>query len=89
MNVKAFVLIETEIGKTNQVMKTLQEIDSLQTVDAVTGPYDIIALLEKEDLLGLGKIITEKIHCMECVRRVVTCVCPCASVPSKIQMLSK
>ena len=46
MVAKAFVLIETAVGKTREVCSGLQRLDAVKSVDAVTGPYDIIITIE-------------------------------------------
>ena len=46
MATKAYVLIETAVGKSREVAESLKGIPGMQAVDAVTGPYDIIAVLE-------------------------------------------
>ena len=46
MAAKAFVLIETEVGKTKDVIAALQKLKGVVSVDTVTGPYDIIAILQ-------------------------------------------
>jgi DNA-binding Lrp family transcriptional regulator len=43
---KAFVLIETEVGKTKEVVSALGKLKGVLSVDTVTGPYDIIAVLQ-------------------------------------------
>ena len=45
MLAKAFVLIETAVGKTKEVVSILKKMEGLKSVDTVTGPYDIIAVL--------------------------------------------
>jgi DNA-binding Lrp family transcriptional regulator len=71
---KAFVLVETEIGKTKEVVSILNKIGGLKSVDTVTGPYDIIATIEAEDLNKIGDLITGKIHVIEGIARTVTCL---------------
>ncbi|UCG55492.1 MAG: Lrp/AsnC ligand binding domain-containing protein [Dehalococcoidia bacterium] len=71
---KAFVLIETAVGKTTEVVSILNKIDSLTSVDIVTGPYDIIAVIEAEDLNRIGEVITGKIHAIKGIARTVTCL---------------
>ena len=44
------------------------------SVDAVTGPYDVIALLESEDLDTLGQAITDGIQRVDGVQRTNTCL---------------
>ncbi len=74
MSAKAFVLIETAVGKTKEVVSILNKIEDLKSVDTVTGPYDIIAVLEAEDLNKIGDLITGKIHAIEGITRTVTCL---------------
>lgn len=74
MLAKAFVLIETDVGKTKEVVSILKKMEGLKSVDTVTGPYDIIAVLEAEDLNKIGDIITGKIHAIKGISRTVTCL---------------
>ena len=44
------------------------------SVDAVTGPYDAIAVVQGETLNEIGDLITAKIHPTRGVSRTVTCL---------------
>ena len=74
MSAKAFVLIETAVGKTKDVVSVLNKLEGLKSVDTVTGPYDIIAVIEAENLNDIGDLITDKIHITEGIARTVTCL---------------
>lgn len=74
MAAKAFVLIETAVGKTKEVINILNKSEGIKTVDAVTGPYDIIAVVEGEDLNTIGNMVTNRIHPIPGVNRTVTCL---------------
>jgi DNA-binding Lrp family transcriptional regulator len=74
MSAKAFVLIETAVGKTKDVISALQKTAGMKSVDAVTGPYDIIAVIEEDDLNAVGNLVTTKVHPIEGVTRTVTCL---------------
>ncbi len=74
MAAKAFVLIETAVGKTKDVVSTLNKMEGLTSVNTVTGPYDIIAIIEGEALQDIGMIVTEKIHPVAGISRTVTCL---------------
>lgn len=74
MAAKAFVLIETGIGKTKEVISILEKLDGIQSVDTVTGPYDMIAVVEADNLSNIGDIITGKIHIIDGISRTVTCL---------------
>ena len=74
MAAKAFVLIETAVGKNKEVTTALRELDGVKSVDTVTGPYDIIALIEGETLNDIGDLVTKKIHPTPGITRTVTCL---------------
>ena len=59
---KAFVLIETAVGTTNTVVNNLRAVEGVASVDAVVGPYDVIAVLEAQDVNTIGELVTNKIH---------------------------
>jgi len=71
---KAFVLIETEVGKTRDVLIALQKLKGVLSVDTVTGPYDIIAILQGDSLNDIGDLVTGKIHPVPGISRTVTCL---------------
>ncbi len=74
MAAKAYILIETEVGKVKDVSAALIPIEGIASVDTVTGPYDIIAILERESLNDIGDLITGKIHPIPGITRTVTCL---------------
>jgi len=74
MAAKAFVLIETAVGRTKEVATALRRLKGVKSVDPVTGPYDVIAIIEAETLNDIGDIVTEKIHPTAGISRTVTCL---------------
>ena len=74
MTTKAFILIETAVGKTREVVTAMEGLDGIVSVDVVTGPYDIIAVMEAETLGSIGDIVTGKIHTIGGIQRTVTCL---------------
>ena len=74
MGTKAYLLVETAVGKTRDVANTLRALDGIASVDVVTGPYDIIAVISGADMSVVGNIVTEHIHTVPGVVRTVTCV---------------
>ena len=74
MVAKAFVLVETAMGKNKDVVSALRKIKGMKSVDTVTGPYDVIAVIEADTLNEIGDIITSKIHAVEGISRTVTCL---------------
>ncbi len=74
MATKAYLLVETAVGKTREVAATLTGLPGVATVDVVTGPYDIIAMISAEDISVVGELVTGRIHTVNGVVRTVTCV---------------
>jgi len=74
MTAMAFVLIETAVGRTKEVVGILKKIKGVKSVHTVTGPYDIIAQIEAENLNEIGDLITGKIHDISGISRTVTCL---------------
>jgi DNA-binding Lrp family transcriptional regulator len=59
---KAYVLIETQVGKRNDIVEAICGMKGVISVDAVTGPYDAIAVIQGETLNEIGDLITAKVH---------------------------
>ena len=74
MDAKAFVLIETAVGKNRGVVTAVGKLKGVISVDAVTGPYDVIAVIQGETLNEIGDLVTGKIHPIPGISRTVTCL---------------
>ena len=74
MAAKAFVLIETVVGKNKEVVAALMQLKGMKSVDTVTGPYDVIAIVEGDTLNDIGDLVTGKIHPITGISRTVTCL---------------
>lgn len=78
MAVKAFVLIEVAAGKSRAVVAGItaiqQERKEIQSVDSVTGPYDVIAVVEGLDVNAIGDLVNKNIQSVHGIVRTVTCL---------------
>ena len=74
MPTKAYILIETSVGKSREVAETLKALDGVLSVDAVTGPFDIIAVVNAPDLNAVGNLVTSQIHTINGLTRTTTCL---------------
>jgi DNA-binding Lrp family transcriptional regulator len=74
MAAKAFILIETAVGKTQEVLSSLQKVEGINSADPVTGPYDLIVVAEGVDLNAIGNLVAGKIHPIPGITRTVTCL---------------
>ena len=70
----AYILLETAPGTIRDVANMLREIEELHTVDLVTGPHDIIAVLDIPDMDSLGDLLAEKVRTIPGVVRTTTCL---------------
>ena len=78
MAVRGYVLVETEVGRTQAVGREMRGLQpsaaKVLAGDTVTGPFDVIVQLEADDLDLLGRCITEDIQCVPGVQRTTTCL---------------
>jgi DNA-binding Lrp family transcriptional regulator len=71
---KVYVLVQTAVGKNRDVAMALKAVPGLVSVDIVTGPYDIIAVMNAKSLAEVGELITEQVHPIPGITRTVTCL---------------
>ena len=74
MATKAYILIETKVGKMKDVAAELRSLEAVESLDQVTGPYDIIAVVAASDLNAVGDMVTGEIHTIDGIARTVTCL---------------
>ena len=74
MSTQAFVLIDVMVGKTKEILKALLGVEGVKSAHAVTGPHDIIALVEGENLKNLGEVVLSQIRGVKGVIRTLTCM---------------
>ncbi|MEO0097521.1 MAG: Lrp/AsnC ligand binding domain-containing protein [candidate division WOR-3 bacterium] len=70
---EAYILINVGAGKARYVYEELSKIKEITHVDAIAGPFDIIATIKAPDFNTIGKIVIEKIQNISGVERTLTC----------------
>jgi DNA-binding Lrp family transcriptional regulator len=73
MDVSAYILIQTEVGKAAQVASAVANIDGVVAAEDVTGPYDVIARAEAASVDELGKMVVSKVQMIDGITRTLTC----------------
>ncbi|MGQ0616514.1 MAG: Lrp/AsnC ligand binding domain-containing protein [Acidimicrobiia bacterium] len=73
MDVSAYILIQTEVGKAAFVAEEVGNIDGVVTADDVTGPYDVIARAEANSVDELGKMVVSRVQMIDGITRTLTC----------------
>jgi len=74
MVVKAFVLIQVQLGKARSVAKAIANVRGVKMVHAVTGMYDVIAYLELQDMDSLSTFVVKKVQTVKGVERTHTAI---------------
>ena len=73
MQKKAFVLINTAQGKAKEVSTSIKQTEAVKSVHVVTGPYDVVAVVEAKDFTEMGNIVTSKIAHIPGIDRWTVC----------------
>ena len=72
MSVEAFVFIECEHAKSREVQEKILKIAGVKEARIVTGPYDLIAVVEASNFKVLGDVVMSKIQSLKFVKRTLT-----------------
>ena len=74
MAARAYILIEVEVGRANQVADALRSIQGVKYADVITGVHDLIACVEAADMSGVAELVTGQVQGIRGVLKTVTCV---------------
>ncbi len=74
MRTRAYILIETQVGRSSQVAGTLRSMNGILSADVVTGLFDVIALIETADMTAMADIVTGQVQGTRGVKHTITCV---------------
>ncbi|OGR24200.1 MAG: hypothetical protein A2139_08685 [Desulfobacca sp. RBG_16_60_12] len=59
---KVYVLVVTDPGKTRHVVEEIRKIPNIVEMHEVMGPYDIVAVIEVDNLQDIPSILGERIR---------------------------
>jgi DNA-binding Lrp family transcriptional regulator len=71
--VQAYILIQTEVGKSATVARAIAQIAGVTMAEDVTGPYDVIARVEASSVDELGQLVIARIQDVKGITRTLTC----------------
>ena len=74
MAAKAYILIETQVGRSREVVVALRGLEGVTSAEIVTGTVDVIALVEAEDMVTVADLVSGKVQGVAGVMRTITCV---------------
>jgi DNA-binding Lrp family transcriptional regulator len=72
--VMAYILMDIELGKTDDVIDSLRKIEAATKIAVTTGGVDIVMLLETSSLEELYEITVKQIHKIPGIRDTQTAV---------------
>jgi len=70
---KAYILINAKLGKTNEVLAKLKKIPGIITVAVITGEYDIIVRVETADMNEMYNR-TQEVHLIDGIIETTTSI---------------
>jgi DNA-binding Lrp family transcriptional regulator len=73
VNVRAYVLIQTEVGRAAAVALEVRGLPGVVAADDVTGPYDVIVVAEADSVDGLGRMVVSRVQLIAGITRTLTC----------------
>ncbi|MFI6985029.1 Lrp/AsnC family transcriptional regulator [Embleya sp. NPDC050154] len=71
--VQAYILIQTEVGRSASVARRIAELSGVTRADDVTGPYDVIVRAEAADVDQLGRMVVAEVQRIDGITRTLTC----------------
>ena len=74
MAARAYILIEARVGAAKDVLTALRAMENVAESDIITETYDLIALVEADDMVALVDLVTAQVQNIEGVERTITCV---------------
>lgn len=75
---RAYILIRCEAGQDRRVADGIHQISvegaRVRHCDTVTGPYDVIAEIEADNLEILGHVLSDHLQNVDGVEHTITCL---------------
>ncbi len=71
---RAYVLINTELGQEAQVVSELREVEGITNISSLYGIYDVIAQVEADSMEKVKEIVFNKIRRLDNVKTTITLI---------------
>ncbi|MDO5682392.1 MAG: Lrp/AsnC ligand binding domain-containing protein [Propionibacteriaceae bacterium] len=73
MTVKAYILVQTEVGRAATVAQEIRSLEGVLQADDVTGPYDVIVTAQADSMDRLGQLVVARVQAVPGITRTITC----------------
>ena len=70
---EAYVLLQTEQGRMAEIAQSLAQLPAVSEANVVTGPYDVIARVQADDMDAIGQLVVAEVQNVGGVTRTLTC----------------
>ena len=74
MIMRAYVLINTELGQEAQVVSELRDVEGITKISSLYGIYDVIAQVEADSMEKVKEIVFNKIRRLDSVKTTITLI---------------
>ena len=71
---KAYILINVQMGMTQEILRNLKNLADVQSAEMTFGEYDIIAVVQTDDLTRLAKLVSNDIQPIPGITHTATCM---------------
>jgi len=71
---RAYVLVTAVPNRIPDTIRAMRALPGVQSVDAVTGPYDVIAVVSGADVDEIGRLVVNRVQAIDGVDRTLTCL---------------
>ena len=71
---KAYVLVNIRTGNVKEVVGHLRRVPSVVEAHMTFGPYDAVAVIETDDINGVGSVLANEIQPIPGVLDTMTCL---------------
>ncbi len=71
---RVYLLIKVESGMENSVYQAMKDLPNIKMVDIVTGPFDLVAVFEAENLNVIETVILEKVRKIGGIKETTTLI---------------
>jgi DNA-binding Lrp family transcriptional regulator len=71
---KAYILINVRTGYITEVISHLTRIEGVLEANMTFGPYDVVAIVQANDLQGLGQMLSHSVQPIPGIEETLTCL---------------
>lgn len=71
---KAYVLIHVRTGSVPEVVRNMRRLDGVIDANMTFGPYDVVAVIQGDDVNKLGHLIASNIQPIPGILDTITCL---------------